>query len=191
MNLRLTSTKRFAEALVSLISIPGLRSDSIMKPRKILALTAVGLLVAGGVCAEDSEGDANPPPQRPGFGGPDAQGPLTEEQRQARRDRLEGMSDEQRAAAQGRGVQGRGAEPSRPGGFTEEERQEMRERRGSMSNAERSAAREGAAQRRGGQAPGGQSGSQTSDDGSGQGSMGMGMGMGSGRGSGKGSRRGQ
>ena len=139
-----------------------------MKPRKILALTAVSLLVAGGVCAEDSEGDANPPPQRPGFGGPDAQGPLTEEQRQARRD---GMSDEQRAAAQGRGVQGRGAEPSRPGGFTEKERQAMRERRGSMSNERRAAGREGSEQRRGRQAPGGgQSGRQTSDDGSGQGS---------------------
>ncbi len=131
-----------------------------MEPRKILALTAVSLVVAGGVCAEDSEGDANPPPQRPGFGGPEAQGPVTEEQRQA--------------------AQGPGAESRRPGGFTEEKRQAMRERRGSMSNEERAAAREGAEQRRGGQArgggqsgrqfPGGQSGRQTSDDGSGQGS---------------------
>ena len=138
----------------------------MLKPRKILALTAVTLLVAGGVCAEDSEGDANPPPQRPGFGGPEAQGPVTEEQRQARRDRrLEGMSEDQRQAAQGPG-----AESRRPGGFTEEKRQAMRERRGSMSNEERAAAREGAEQRRGGQAPGGQSGRQTSDDGSGQGS---------------------
>ncbi len=148
----------------------------MLKPRKILALTAVTLLVAGGVCAEDSEGDTNPPPQRPGFGGPEAQGPVTEEQRQARRDRrLEGMSEDQRQAAQGPG-----AESRRPGGFTEEKRQAMRERRGSMSNEERAAAREGAEQRRGGQArgggqpgrqfPGGQSGRQTSDDGSGQGS---------------------
>ena len=138
-----------------------------MEPRKILALTAVSLLVAGGVCAEDSEGDTNPPPQRPGFGGPEAQGPVTEEQRQARRDRrLEGMSEDQRQAAQGPG-----AESRRPGGFTEEKRQAMRERRGSMSNEERAAAREGAEQRRGGQARGGgQSGGQTSDDGSGQGS---------------------
>ena len=168
-----------------------------MKPRNILALTAVSLLVAGGVRAQDSEGDANPPPQRPRAGGPEAQGPLTEEQRQARRDRLEGMSDEERAAAQGRGVEGRGAEPRRPGGFTEEERQAMRERRGSVSDEERAAAREGAEQRRGGQPPGGgqsgrqfpgggsfpggQSGGQNPAGGTGQGSMGRGMGMSSGR----------
>ena len=87
-----------------------------MEPRKILALTAVSLLVAGGVCAQDSEGDANPPPQRPRFGGPEAQGPLTEEQRQARRDRLEGMSDEERVAAQGRGVEPRRRDGSRQHG---------------------------------------------------------------------------
>ncbi len=167
-----------------------------MEPRKILVLTAVSLLVAGGVCAQDSEGDANPPPQRPRFGGPEAQGPVTEEQRQARRDRLEGMSDEERVAAQGRG-----AEPRRPGGFTEEERQAMRERRGSMSDEERAAARERSEQRRGGQAPGGgqsgrqfpggQSGGQAPAGGTGQGSMGMGGGLGMGRGSGRGTSLGQ
>ncbi len=146
-----------------------------MEPRKILALTAVRLLVAGGVCAQDSEGDANPPPQRPRFGGPEAQGPVTEEQRQARRDRLEGMSDEERVAAQGRGI-----EPRRPGGFTEEERQAMRERRGSMSDEERAVAREGAERRRGGRVPGGQSGGQAPAGGTGQGSMGMGRGSGRG-----------
>ena len=142
-----------------------------MEPRKILALTAVSLLVAGGVCAQDSEGDANPPPQRPRFGGPEAQGPLTEEQRQARRDRLEGMSDEERVAAQGRGV-----EPRRRGEFTEEERQAMRERRGSMSDEERAAARERSERRRGGRVPGGQSGGRAPAGGMGQGSMGMGRG---------------
>ena len=131
-----------------------------METRQIWALTAATLLAIGSVCAQETTHGDNQPPSRPRVGGAETQGPLTEERRQARRDRFEGMSDEERAAAQARGSESR-----RPGGFSEEERQALRERRGSMSDEDRAAARERAAQRRDGQFPGGMS----------QGGMGMGQ----------------
>ena len=108
-----------------------------MGTRKIGILIAASLLVSGGVWAQD---DTDQRPQRAS---------ATEEQRQARQDRFEGMTDEELAAAQGRDVETR-----RPGGFTEAERQAMRERREFMSDEEREAARERAAEQ-GGRFPGG------------------------------------
>ena len=128
-----------------------------MGTRKIGILIAASLLVSGGVWAQD---DTDQRPQRAS---------ATEEQRQARQDRFEGMTDEELAAAQGRDVETR-----RPGGFTEAERQAMRERREFMSEEEREAARERGAEQ-GGRFPGGGMG----QGGMGQGGMGQG-GMGQG-----------
>ena len=128
-----------------------------MGTRKIGILIVVSLLVSGGVWAQD---DTDQRPQRAS---------ATEEQRQARQDRFEGMTDEELAAAQGRDVETR-----RPGGFTEAERQAMRERREFMSEEEREAARERGAEQ-GGRFPGGGMG----QGGMGQGGMGQG-GMGQG-----------
>lgn len=108
-----------------------------MGTRKIGILIAASLLVSGGVWALD---DTDQRPQRAS---------ATEEQRQARQDRFEGMTDEELAAARGRDVESR-----RPGGFTEAERQAMRERREFMSDDEREAARERSAEQ-GGRFPGG------------------------------------
>lgn len=151
-----------------------------MGTRKIGILIAASLLVSGGVWAQD---DTDQRPQRAS---------ATEEQRQARQDRFEGMTDEELSAAQGRDVATR-----RPGGFTEAERQAMRERREFMSEEEREAARERAAEQ-GGRFPGGDSssggqfpggnlpGGRLPSGGTGMGGMGMG-GMGMGRDSGSGS----
>ena len=151
-----------------------------MGTRKIGILIAASLLVSGGVWAQD---DTDQRPQRAS---------ATEEQRQARQDRFEGMTDEELAAAQGRDVETR-----RPGGFTEAERQAMRERREFMSDEEREAARARAAEQ-GGRFPGGDpsSGGRFPSGGAGQGGMGQGGmgqggmgqgGMGMGRDSGSGS----
>ena len=140
-----------------------------MGTRKIGILIAASLLVSGGVWAQD---DTDQRPQRAS---------ATEEQRQARQDRFEGMTDEELAAAQGRDVETR-----RPGGFTEAERQAMRERREFMSDEEREAARERAAEQGGRFPSGGMGQGGMGQGGMGQGGMGQG-GMGMGRGSGSGS----
>ena len=120
-----------------------------METNKIWALAAVSLLVASGVCAQESTDGASQPVPHPGVDGSGAQGPLTDEQRQARETDSKAVTDKERAA-----TQARGAEQRRPGGFTEEERQAMRERRESMSEEERAVARERTTQQRGGEFPG-------------------------------------
>ena len=76
-----------------------------MNTRKILALMAASLLIAGGAGAQETtdDGAQNPPADRPG-----ARGPITDEQREARRERFEGLSDEERAAARENSTRNRG-----------------------------------------------------------------------------------